>query len=464
MAENSVTNYVAPPTVAKFMQSDASLRLIQGPVGSGKSVGCIMEIARRAAQQRPARDGIRYTRCVVVRNTISQLKDTVLKSFLDWFPNGVAGTWNESRMTFTMRFADVQCEVLFRALDTPDDVRRLLSLEPTFIYINEMREVPLEILIACRSRAGRYPSKKEGGATWHGVFGDTNPPSTDHYIYEKFETEKPAGWEIFKQPGGRTAMAENIENLPAGYYETMCDGADEEFIKVHVDAQYGRSRQGMPVYESTWKSSFHTRDKLLVIGGRPVVIGIDAGRTPAASFFQSDVKGRVLLLDELVSENMGMENFIATMVKPKLAERFPGHPVIIAADPACWQKSQLNEKSVADVIKAAGLFLPKPYDTSNRLAPRLHAVESLLRQQIDGEAMFLVDKTRCPNAVVGFETSYRYKRKKDNTYEETPDKTAASHLHDSIQYGCQIVQNSGNMAMAGPRSHEIVPVSMAGWT
>lgn len=465
MLDGTVTNYEAPPTVAKFMRSDAPMRLIMGPVGSGKSVGCIMEIARRAAQQRPARDGVRYTRCIIVRNTISQLKDTVLKSFMEWFPSGVAGVWNESRMTFTMRFADVSCEVLFRALDTPDDVRRLLSLEPTFIYINEMREIPLEIVVACRSRVGRYPSKKEGGATWYGVFGDTNPPSTDHYVHEKFEIEKPNGWEIFKQPGGREPNAENISNLPDGYYENMCDGASDDFIAVHVDAQYGRSKMGQPVYESTWKTGFHGRAGLLVQRGAPVILGLDAGRTPACVYLQRDMKGRVLVLDESTSENMGMENFLATVVKPKLAERFPGQRVIVGADPACWQKSQINETSVADIIKQAMLFLPKPYDTSNRIAPRLQAVESLLRQQIGGEAMLLVDTDRCKMLVAGFEHGYRYQRKKDGTYHEVPEKNGWSHIHDGMQYGCQII-DGGAMARAIGEGKErpVQAVDMRGWT
>ena len=444
MSDHNVTNYVAPPTVAKFMMSDAPMRLIMGPVGSGKSVGCIMEIARRAQQQRPARDGIRYTRCVVVRNTISQLKDTVLKSFLDWFPNGVAGTWNESRMTFTLRFGDVQCEVLFRALDTPEDVRRLLSLEPTFIYVNEMREIPLEIIIACRSRAGRYPSMKEGGATWHGVFGDSNPPSTDHYIHQNFEVDKPRGWEIFKQPGGRHPDAENIANLPAGYYENMCDGADEDFIRVHVDAQYGRSKAGKPVYETTFTPSFHTRDDLLVVKGAPVIIGMDFGRTPAAAFYQRDAKGRVLLQDELVSENMGLDTFITRKVKPLLLERYPGHRVVVGGDPAGWDKSQLNEQSCADVLKAHGFIAVRP--PTNRIAPRLGAVEAFLKQQIEGEAMFLVNKTRCPVITAGFEFGYRYKGKKDGTFEETPEKNSWSHPHDAVQYGAMVVETAGDLA------------------
>lgn len=460
--DSRVTNYTAPPTGAKFMQSDAPVRLIMGPVGSGKSTVDIMEIARRSAMQAPSRDGIRRTRWAIIRSTKQQLKDTTLKSWLEWFPHGVAGTWRETDMTFTLQFGDVKAEVLFRALDDPDDVRRLLSLELTGAFVNEARETPIEIITALRSRVGRYPSRKEGGPTWYGIIMDTNPPSTDHWIYEKFEVEKPPGWEIFKQPGGREHNAENTENLPPTYYQDMMDGADEDFIRVHVDAMYGRSKQGAPVYESTWKTSFHTRDKLLVIRGSPVIVGLDNGRTPAASFFQKDPKGRVLLLDEIVSENMGMETFLATLVKPKLTDRFSGHSIVMAADPACWQKSQLNEKSVADIIKAAGLYLPKPFDVSNRIGPRLHAVESLLRQQIDGEAMFLVDKSRCPNTVSGFEHGYRYKRKKDNTYEEVPEKNKFSHLADSIQYGCQQIDHGGSIAR--PTTRQVEAVDMRGWT
>lgn len=462
----TVTDYTAPPTVATFMQSNAPVRLIMGPVGSGKSVGDCMEIARRAAMQAPNRQGIRKTRWVVVRNTYQQLKDTTLKTWMEWFPDGVAGKWREYDKTFFLKFGDVEAEVLFRALDDPDDVNRLLSLELTGGFINEAREIPIEVVTALRSRCGRYPSKKEGGPTWYGIIMDTNPPPTDHWIYEKFEVEKPEGWEIFKQPSGLADNAENRDNLPPNYYEDMMAGATEEWINVHVHARYGRSKQGRPVYEGSWKTDFHTRTGLQIITASPVVIGLDAGRTPTASFFQRDAKGRVLLLDEVTSENMGMENFLAQKVKPLLFSRYIGIPAVVSADPAVWQKSQLNEKSVADIIKAAGLALPKPRGPSmgNRIEPRLRAVESLLNRQIDGEAMFLVDKERCPQAVAGFEHGYRYKRKRDGQYEETPEKNGHSHLADSIQYGCQLVEFGGDYAMLTPRVREVKAVSMRGWT
>jgi len=463
MSERVVTNYVAPPTVARFMRSNAPVRLIMGPVGSGKSTGDIMEIARRAQEQKPSRDGIRRTRWAIVRSTKQQLKDTTLKSWLEWFPDGAAGKWREVDQTFVLRFGDVHAEVLFRALDDPEDVRRLLSLELTGAFVNEARETPIEIIIALRSRVGRYPSRKEGGPTWHGVIMDTNPPSTDHWIHQKFEVEKPAGWEIFKQPGGLEPDAENTENLPPTYYQDMMEGADEDFINVHVHAKYGRSKAGMPVYEKTFVPKFHLRDTLLVVPGAPVIIGMDFGRTPAAAFYQRDARGRILLQDELVSENMGLETFLQRKVKPLLTERFPGHRVVVGGDPAGWQKSQINEQSCADILKLNGFVPVMPH--SNHIAPRLKAVEDLLKEQQDGEARFLINKSRCPEIVAGFEHGYRYKRKRDNTFEEVPEKNKYSHPHDAVQYGAMVVNSAGDKAVAmNTSARVVVPVSMHGWT
>ena len=45
-------------TSANFMSSDAKMRVLMGPVGSGKSVTCCFEIVRRASQQEPDENGL----------------------------------------------------------------------------------------------------------------------------------------------------------------------------------------------------------------------------------------------------------------------------------------------------------------------------------------------------------------------------------------------------------------------
>lgn len=239
--------YTAPPTLARFLRSDAFVRAVVGPVGSGKSSACVIEIARRAAQQTPGPDGVRRSRWAVIRNTYGQLRDTTRKTFEQWVPPG-CGQWREQEFAFVIDRAlkdgtRLNCEVLFRALDRPEDVKKLLSLEVTGAYINEAREVPKHVLDVLQSRVGRYPSKAQGGASWFGVWMDTNPWHVGHWGYRLF-ADRPQGFEVYEQPGGRAADAENAENLPTGYYERLCHGKDAEWVAEYVDGKYPAADRG----------------------------------------------------------------------------------------------------------------------------------------------------------------------------------------------------------------------------
>src|SRR5260221_92836 len=101
-------NYSAPPTCARFMKSEAFGRLIAGPVGSGKTTAAVIELLRRSIAQSRAADGRRYTRHAIVRQTLKQLKDTVLKDCQNWL--GGLGHWKVSENTFHVDFGDVRSE------------------------------------------------------------------------------------------------------------------------------------------------------------------------------------------------------------------------------------------------------------------------------------------------------------------------------------------------------------------
>lgn len=83
-------DYKPPGPIAKsFMKDNAFVRGIRGPVGSGKSVTCCMEIMRRAVNQQPNASGIRRSRWAVIRNTNPQLKTTTIKTWRDWFSDEI---------------------------------------------------------------------------------------------------------------------------------------------------------------------------------------------------------------------------------------------------------------------------------------------------------------------------------------------------------------------------------------
>lgn len=236
--------YRAPPALARMLRSDAPVRCVVGPFGSGKSSGCVVEILRRSLQQAPQADGKRRSRWVVVRNTYRELHDTTARTFADWIPEGVLGRWVKQDFTFQLRFGEVEADVLFRALDSPEDVKKLLSLELTGAYINELREIPKAILDGLDARVGRYPAVKDGGCTWSGIWADTNPWHLGHWGYKLFSKERPPGYELYEQPSGLSAEAENKENLKPGYYERMSAGKDKEWVDMYVHGLYGSSDKG----------------------------------------------------------------------------------------------------------------------------------------------------------------------------------------------------------------------------
>ena len=100
----------------------------------------------------------------------------------------------------------IDCEVIFMALSTPQDVRKLLSLELTGgAWVNEARELPKAVIDGLTHRVGRYPTKSDGGASWYGIIMDTNPPDADHWWHELAEKNPIGGrfpWKFHRQPGG----------------------------------------------------------------------------------------------------------------------------------------------------------------------------------------------------------------------------------------------------------------------
>jgi hypothetical protein len=427
------------PTVMAFMLSQAFVRLIRGPVGSGKSTGSLYEIARQAKLQKQGPDGVRRTRWAVIRNTRQQLMDTTFKSFIQLFPDGVAGRWRAMDMTFILKFDDVHAEVMFRPLDTPDDVRRLLSLELTGAFVNEARELDEEIFNALKGRVGRFPSVIEGGCSHPCLFMDTNPPDEDTWLHE-LEMDPPENTEVFVQPpafkpGTREVnpFAENLENLPAGYYENMAQGASDEFVKVYIRNEFGTTKLGQPVW-GMFNPDYHIAKQIIVPDtSLKLVIGADAGLTPAAAFVQFDMHGRMLVLDDPAEFDMGTQRFIRDRLKPLIRAKYHNCDTIICGDPAMKGRQQGDEKQVADFYKDAGFSIVTP--KSNALLPRIEGVESYLSRLTEVGPAFQISPN-CKHLIRAMKGGYRYPIKKSNGEAGmTPEKNKWSHSAEALQYG-----------------------------
>ncbi|MDE2434605.1 MAG: TerL [Burkholderiales bacterium] len=464
------------PTVRRFWDSDAFVRGLMGPFGSGKSSACVMEVLRRTARQRPNAQGVRRARFVVVRNTYQQLNDTTIKTFMDWLPPQQLGQWWKSEHFYLIdKIPGMHIEVLFRALDRPDQVSNLLSAEYTGAWVNEAREVPWTIIDALQGRVGRYPSDKEEGCSWAGIWMDTNPPDTDSKFYHYFEELRPHNAALFKQPSGLADDAENLTHLGFGeraenetreqkrargrsYYENLMLGKREDFIRVYVHGNYGFVQDGKPVYPE-FSDSVHVRD-VKPVAGIPIQRGWDFGLTPATTFSQSLPNGQWLILDELVSDNMGITRHGEAVLRHS-NEHFPGYSFVDWGDPAGAQRAQTDERSCFDILRGMGIAI-QPSEQSPTI--RIESVRQPLMRMIDGQPAVLLDP-RCRTLRKGFTGKYRYRRMQTSAerYTDEPEKNEYSHVHDALQYVAakqyaNVLRNTVGITQLKPLEYSKLPI------
>jgi hypothetical protein len=460
------------PSVTPFFLGERFIELIVGPVGSTKTTAAIMKIAYHAAQMAPCRDGVRRSKAVWVRNTREQLKDTSIPDFLRWFPDGLAGNFLRTDLKFLLRFGNVECEVSFRGLDDQNDVRRLLSLQTSFGIIDEFREISPAVFEALQGRVGRYPSKldngvgcvKDDGTENKHIWGASNPPDVDT-PWETLLSDPPTNVGVYIQPSGMSPEADWLEYLPQDYYPNLMLGKSEDWIDVYIHAKFGKSLAGLPVYR-TFRSEFHVaKSKLLPIrlSDRPLIIGMDFGLNPSATVNQLDLRGRFLTYDALTSDNMGIERFLNSKLKPLLASKYPGFPVLVVGDPAGQARAQTDERTCFEMVRASGLkAIPA---RTNVTAARIGAVEKFLNRQIDGGPGRLLCPEGARVLIQAYRGGYRYKLKKNGEAEDAPEKGTLSHIADADQYACLHADaDQGGAYNARQQARPVLQVNAAGWT
>lgn len=449
-------HYRPSPTVLRFMASRAFVKVLCGPVGGGKSTGTLMALWTMATQQEPFHN-IRRTKFCVLRNTMAQLKSTVKPLIDQWFVDlptaegaSPLGVWRVTENTFEVRAklrdgTIVHTEFVLMAADTPDDVRRLLSVEFSAAWVEEAREVDSEVFSGLQGRVARFPNRASGGVTYPCVICSTNPPPVGTFWHELM-TSPPSNVEVFMQPaalledGSINPEAENLEHLDPAYYDNLVQGKTSDWIAVYLRNKFGAGGMGQPVFKGTFRSEFHVaKSPLRAVSAsmKKIVVGSDNGLTAAAVIGQEDARGRVNCLGEAYvpqGESMGYERFLDTLLVPRLrALNAAPHNVIFMVDPACFQRSQANEVTIAQVIQRRGYQVVAA--PTNIPARRISAAEGLLMRQIDGGPALAVDAS-LSHLINTLDWGYRHRKTANDQGIATPEKNFFSHMGDAFQYFC----------------------------
>lgn len=461
------------PVARQFMLSEAFVRGLRGPVGSAKSSTSIMELLRQWMIARPNDRNQRKTRTAIIRSTNPMLKTTTMETYAEWIDPEVFGVPKMAPPPFEHEIdidlgdgTRMVSQVYFLALDRPEDMRKLLSLELTWAFINEARETPKSIVDGVTQRLRRYPSMRDGGFSRSGLIMDTNAPDADHWwpimAGEAPPPEgmseddirrlvKPADWEFFTQPGAMLEVrdakgnvtdyrinpeAENAQNLDPAYYPGQIAGKTKAWIDVYILNRLGAVNDGRPVH-ADFNESVHVEPGLIEpTAGVPFILGLDFGLTPSAIFYQR-IRTRWQAFDEIVLSDGGAVD-LAAAINRKMSDKYPGFKISVAwGDPSGDNRAQTDKRTPFQVMRAAGI--PARPTDSNDPSVRRTAISTVLKRMTGGTPDFIVSRQGCPVFTAGMAGAWVYKRVRGagEMFEDEPSKNRYSHPCEAGEYALQ---------------------------
>lgn len=481
------------PTLLQFAQSEALIRIVIGPAGSAKTSYAVMELLRLAILQEPNHEGIRNTSALIIRNTFQLLRDNTVRTVKQMFGglyHGTESTTPKGKVRFGLPDGTtVNFDIRYLSMDDEDSQKKLLGDEPTFVFIDEISELPESLVHAAVRRLGRYPSGAAGSVTRSCLIAATNGPKEGHWIHNWWLGAKdvefhelaqqmgvPEYARIFRQPpallrrpDGKwdpNPLAENIHNLKAGYgyYYAMLADPDPAKIAAYVEGEFADLKEGKPVWPE-FNKLIHTAKDAVVRprGGFEMALGLDFGRTPVILIGYIADDGAIIVLDEVMGDNMAIETLVTgpytKLVKSKMTACVIGGAF---GDPAGQQGGQGLELSPFQVLHQKGIPVVAPVPV-NDLDPRLAAVRKVLTQLTHRGRPRLIISDNCPLLINALYKGYIYPKLKTgggDDVRETPTKSHVnwvSDLADALQYlvlGCTLLQLESEALSASNRPEE----------
>jgi phage terminase large subunit len=257
---------------------------------------------------------------------------------------------------------------------------------------------------------------------------------------------KDEGYEIFRQPGGRSPEAENVENLPDGYYRRLIAGKDQEWIRVYVDGEDAVSDEG--AIWGAWIAALEARGGLCAFDHpvTDVFTNWDLGRSDSTAiwFWRLNANRVPEIIDHYENHGHGLSHYFDvvdskgyTYTKHWLphdaeAKTLATQQSVLeqCAAKYGWQKIAIvPQMSLIDGINAARWMLEQPIQIHERC-------DVPYRMEHSG-----VDALR----------EYRFEWDEDSqSYSRNPVHNWASHTADALRYMAVVVRFSEQITRPPP--------------
>jgi len=440
--------YMAGPTAKLAHQSKARVKYLWGVVGSSKTSWLCWRAWFKAKQAAAAGVSLR---AIVIRDTYRNLVDTTLKTFLEWFPDGVMGRLSGDPATFYLNTPDGRThEIMFRHGATAAEASNFLSLEAGLILLDEVAPAftPSGIISPGISEEVfniAIQRLRQTGIAEPELAMSSNPPPMHYWTSKRIIDQDPAKLRELNWAHYWVGQDENKHNLRPGYYEELALSLPDDLRKRFILGERVAIYPGLPIFQKDFSERMHAREDLKPIPNLPLILCVDSsGLAPAALFTQVDHKGRWLWLREIqggyvdgrLSEQIGAQRF-AAMVKLVANEQFPGYKFAPGwGDPYKLDtKSDTDEKSWAGFFKAEGFEL-RPGE--RLITDRIESVRERLTTIIEGNPALLINKQGCPLAIEALSGGYRWGLDPlaSRITGAEPVKDHFSHVMDAAGHAC----------------------------
>lgn len=432
------TKFHANPVQDLFITSRAEADLFSCRMGEGKSTALVWACFYHTSHNPGAR-------WAFIRDTFENLRDTTQKTFFEWFPPGIYGTYNASSKTFkwNCKLPDgtpLTGEVLFIGMDDPKDAAKLQSRELAGLAIDEAAPaaetggVPEFVFDTAMTRL------RQPGMQWYAVKIAQNNPDETHWTYERFVDPGDPNFRFFQ-----TREAENEKNLPKDYYKKMRRHLAHrpDLQKRFVDGKFGFTQIGDQVTPE-WNDDLHLVPRLEPVRNVELILCWDFGLRPTCVITQVTPLGQWNILEAHQLIGQGTIELIETVVRPRLTTRFAGWDYRHIGDPAGTSPDQTSVKVTpvkAIIHELGGKWKSGPI----RLQERIEPLKAVLMRTVRTTGMVQVDREHARIVYHALRGGWHYPVSRAGVTGQDPVKDHHSDPGDAVAYAAAVLFPLGRL-------------------
>jgi hypothetical protein len=414
-------------------------------MGEGKSAALVW-CPFYHTQQNPG------ARWAMIRDTWENLRDTTLKEFFRWFPDGIAGKFVKSTKTWTWTCEGMKGEIMWLGMDVEADAAKLQSRELAGFCIDEPAPAATTGGVSEFIFDAAMTRLRQPGMKWYGAKLAENNPDEGHWTHRRFVEPGYRGYGDIKLPPMQTrgfsffqtTRPENLKNLPDGYYETMGKRYEEagrlDLKTRFADGDFGFQQPGEPVTPE-FNKSIHVKSSIAVLDS-PIMCCWDFGLNPTCIITQISPMSNWMILEAYVGEEIGTLELIQDVITGRIEDRFKGLSISHYGDPQGKQRDQSSsEQTAVKVIKQelGGRWYPGPREWP----ARRDAIRRCLGLLRNGVGLVQIDEKKAKAVWHALRGGWHYQKHNTGIVSQQARKDIHSHPGDALSYGAALLFPAG---------------------